>query len=399
MNIFGLQITKRNKQESVQEYPTESSATSLIFGGYRLEDKCTSLSSFYAALELISNSIAQLPLVVKRDNEVDKNHPLNLLFKDMLISKYMFMKMMINDVILYGNAFAYIERAADGTPINLVYCEHGSVSIIYNQKNQEIFYQIPFIGGKKQKVEAINVIHLYKDSNNGVEGRSLITYANQIIKLSQATDKAASKYYSSGCALQGALTIKGARKGAKEQARQAFAETHGDKGSGLVILDDDMTYTPISSNANESQMLEARTFNVQEIARFFNINPILLGDKDGASYNSIELANIEFVTHTLMPYIVMIEEEFNRKLVKPSETNIRIDLDEKFLMMRGDMKTTSEYLTTLTSGGIITINEARGQLGLSPVEGGDEIIMPYTKIEDNKINKTDEDGDQGIQEQ
>jgi hypothetical protein len=67
--------------------------------------------------------------------------------------------------------------------------------------------------------------------------------------------------------------------------------------------------------------------------------------------------------------------------------------------MRGDMKTTSEYLTTLTSGGIITINEARGQLGLSPVEGGDEIIMPYTKIEDNKINKTDEDGDQGIQEQ
>lgn len=395
MNIFGLTIQKRNK-ENIQEYQMESSATSLIFGGYKLEDKCTSLSSFYAALELITNSIAQLPIVVKRDNEVDKNHPLNLLFKDMLISKYVFMKMMINDVILYGNAYAYIERAADGTPINLVYCEHGSVNIIYNQKSQEIFYQIPFV--KRGKIEAINVIHLYKDSNNGVEGRSLITYANQIIKLSQATDKAASKYYSSGCALQGALTIKGARKGAKEQARQAFAETHGDKGSGLVILDDDMSYTPISSNANDSQMLEARTFNVQEIARFFNINPILLGDKDGASYNSIELANIEFVTHTLMPYIVMTEEEFNRKLVKPSETNIRIDIDEKFLMMRGDMKTTSEYLTKLTAGGIMTINEARGQLGLSPVEGGDEIIMPYTKIEDNKINNSKEDDGEGIQE-
>ena len=395
MNIFGLTIQKRNK-ENIQEYQMESSATSLIFGGYKLEDKCTSLSSFYAALELITNSIAQLPIVVKRDNEVDKNHPLNLLFKDMLISKYVFMKMMINDVILYGNAYAYIERAADGTPINLVYCEHGSVNIIYNQKSQEIFYQIPFV--KRGKIEAINVIHLYKDSNNGVEGRSLITYANQIIKLSQATDKAASKYYSSGCALQGALTIKGARKGAKEQARQAFAETHGDKGSGLVILDDDMSYTPISSNANDSQMLEARTFNVQEIARFFNINPILLGDKDGASYNSIELANIEFVTHTLMPYIVMVEEEFNRKLVKPSETNIRIDIDEKFLMMRGDMKTTSEYLTKLTAGGIMTINEARGQLGLSPVEGGDDIIMPYTKVEDNKINNTKEDDGEGIQE-
>lgn len=387
MNIFGFTINKRNK-EPVQEYPTESSATSLIFGGYKLEDKCTSLSSFYSALELISNSIAQLPIVVKRDNEVDINHPLNLVFKDMLISKYMFMKMMINDVILYGNAYAYIERAQDGTPTNLIYCEPGSVNIIYNQKNQEIYYQIPFVN-RRQKVEAINVIHLYKDSNNGVEGRSLITYANQIIKLSQATDKAASKYYSSGCALQGALTIKGARKGAKEQARQAFQDTHGDRGSGLVILDDDMTYTPISSNANESQMLEARTFNVQEIARYFNINPILLGDKSGASYASIEMANIDFVMHTLMPYIVMVEEEFNRKLIKPSETNIRIDIDEKFLLSRGDMKTTSEYLTKLTQGGILTINEARGQLGLSPVEGGDEIIMPYTKVEDNKLNKED----------
>lgn len=400
MNIFGLSITKRNK-DSVQEYPTEPSATSVIFGGYKLEAQSTSLSAFYGALELISNSIAQLPILVKRKDELDEQHPINILFKDMLISKYMFIKMMINDVILHGNAYAYIERAKDGTPTNLIYCEHGSVTLNYNQKNQDLYYQIPFI--KKGKIEPINVIHLYKDSNNGIEGRGLITYANQVIKLAQATDKAASKYYSSGCALQGALTIKGARKGAKEQARQAFANTHGDKGSGLVILDDDMSYQPISSNANESQMLEARTFNVQEIARFFNINPILLGDKSGASYNSIELANIEFVTHTLQPYIIMIEDEFNRKLVKPSEQGIiKIDLDENSLM-KGDMKTTSEYLVKLTQGGIMTINEARKQLGLIGVEGGDEVIMPYTKVEDNKINNQEkseeDDGEQGIQEE
>jgi HK97 family phage portal protein len=211
---------------------------------------------------------------------------------------------LISDVILHGNAYCYIERAQDGTPTELVYCEHGTVDVVYNQKKQELYYHIPFI--KRGNIEAVNVIHLYKDSNNGVLGRALITYANQVIKLSQATDKAARNYYASGCALQGALTIKGARKGAKEQARQAFANTHGDKGSGLVILDDDMSYQQLSSNANDSQMLEARTFNVQEIARYFNINPILLGDKTGASYNSIELANIEFVTHTLMPYVAMM---------------------------------------------------------------------------------------------
>ena len=382
MKIFGLEITKRNKQP-IQEYPREDAATSLIFGGYKLEDSATSLSAFYAALELISNSIAQLPILVKKNNKINKNHPINLLFKDGLISKYNLIKMLISDVILHGNAYCYIERAKDGTPINLVYCEHGTVNIVYNQKKQELYYQIPFI--KKGNIESCNVIHLFKDSNNGIQGRGLITYANQVIKLSQATDKAARNYYASGCALQGALTIKGARKGAKEQARQAFANTHGDKGSGLVILDDDMSYQQLSSNANDSQMLEERSFNVAEIARFFNINPILLGDKSGASYNSIELANIEFVTHTLMPYVAMMQDEFNRKLVKPSENGITIDIDETWLM-KGDQKTTAEYLTKLTSSGIMTINEARNHLGLIPVEGGDEVQIPYTKIEDNKIS-------------
>lgn len=382
MKIFGLEITKRSKQP-IQEYPREDAATSLIFGGYKLEDSATSLSAFYAALELISNSIAQLPILVKRNNKVDSNHPINLLFKDGLISKYNLIKMLITDVILHGNAYCYIERAKDGTPINLVYCEHGTVNIVYNQKKQELYYQIPFI--KKTNIESCNVIHLFKDSNNGIQGRGLITYANQVIKLSQATDKAARNYYASGCALQGALTIKGARKGAKEQAREAFAKTHGDKGSGLVILDDDMSYQQLSSNANDSQMLEARSFNVSEIARYFNINPILLGDKSGASYNSIELANIEFVTHTLMPYVVMMQDEFNRKLIKPSENGITIDIDETWLM-KGDQKTTAEYLTKLTSSGIMTINEARNHLGLTHVEGGDEVQIPYTKIADNKIS-------------
>lgn len=394
MRIFNYEIIKRNNAP-VPELPREDSATSLIFGGYRLADDPVTLSAFYAALELISNSVAQLPILVKRDNEVDSNHPINLLFKGGLISKYNLIKQLISDVILHGNAYCYIKRANDGTPIQLIYCEHGTVTIKYNQRTQELLYQIPFI--KRGSIEPINVIHLFKDSKNGIEGRGLITYANQVVKLSQATDKAARNYYASGCALQGALTIKGARKGAKEQARQAFANTHGDKGSGLVILDDDMSYQQLSSNANDSQMLEARSFNVAEIARYFNINPILLGDRNGAGYNSIEAANIEFVTHTLIPYVAMMQDEFTRKLVKPSEKGITVDVDETWLM-KGDMKTTAEYLSKLTSGGIMTTNEARKVIGLSPVEGGDEIVIPYTKISDNQLNNNDKqntDGEQG----
>lgn len=373
--------------------PSDPAAASVIFRGYTLDGAATSLSAFFAAMELISNSVAQLPILVKNQGVIDKGHNLNFLFKDMLVTKFMFMKAMIKDVILYGNAYAYIERANDGTPINIIYCENGTVNIFYNKPKQELSYSVSFIN-KKSRVEPINMIHLYKNTNDGVKGISLSAYAQAVLKLAQATDKAASKYYSSGCALQGALTIKGSRRGAKEQARQAFQDTHSGKGSGLVILDDDMSYQQLSANANDSQMIEARQFNVAEIARYFNINPILLGDNSGATFNSIEYANIEFIFHTLQPYITLIEEEFNRKLVKPSEQGyITIDIDEKFLL-KGDMKATSEYLSKLTNAGILTINEARSYLDLKPVEGGDEVHIPYSDVSQNIINQnTTEDGE------
>lgn len=392
MRIFNYEITKRSGNQ-VQEVPTEPAAASVIFAGYKFEGAPSSLSAFFAATELISNSVAQLPILVKRDDKIDSNHNINFLFKETLISKFNFMKMLITDVIIHGNGYAFIERAKDGTPVNLIYCEYGSVIVNYDKKKQTIYYNIPFI--KTGKIEQIDVIHLYKNSNDGVNGIPIVNYANAVIKLSQATDKAASKYYSSGCAVSGALTIKGARRGAKEQARQAFQDTHGDRGSGLVILDDDMNYTPISSNANESQMIEARSFNVKEIARYFNVNPVLLGDNTGASFSTIEAANIEFVTHTLQPYITMVEDEFNRKLVKPSESeHISIDIDEKYLL-KGDMKTTAEYLQKLTSAGIMSINEARAHIGLTAIDGGDECIIPYTKVEDNVVddNKINNDND------
>lgn len=384
------------KKEQRGYVDDEQSATSLIFRGYRLDESATSLSAFFSAMELISNSIAQLPIEVRRNEEIDKTHPLNFVFKNMLISKFTFMKMIVTDMILHGNAFAYIERAKDGTPIRLIYCEFGSVNINYNHSAQTLYYNINFV--RKGRIEPCDVLHFIKNSNNGVNGRSLISYANLVLNLAKATDKAASKYYSSGCALQGALTIKGTRKNSKEQARQAFEMTHGEAGSGLVILDDDMTYTPISSNSKDSQMLEARTFNVKEVARYFNINPILLGDNTGAGYSSIEQANVEYVTHTLQPYVSLIEEELNRKLIKPSEYGIvTINLDENYLL-KGDKSATATYLNTLVNSGIISRNEARKMLGMKAIEGGDEYIIPYTNIEQNTItdNKTkNEDGNEG----
>ena len=349
------------------------------------------LSAVYAAVSLISNSIAQIPVHVRNveTGAIINNHPINLALKRGLITKYQLIKCLVTDMLLHGNGLAYIERAADGTPTSLVYCPHGSYNIYYNQHSHQLYYQLPDI--TKKKVEPINVIHIYKDAKDGVQGRKLFDLAGKTLSLSNAAEAAAEDYYSSGCNLDAVLKssrplTNEQRADIKSQWMSARTQNSG-RGKNIAVLGSDLDYTPIGSTAAESQLLETRGFNIDEVARYFNISPQLLGDLAHTQYGSLEQAQLDFLMHCLMPYISMIEDEFNRKLLKPSESNLYIDMDENHIM-KADKTATANYLSTLTSAGIMSINEARHLLDLAPVDGGDDLIIPYTNIEDNTIGKT-----------
>ena len=151
-----------------------------------------------------------------------------------------------------------------------------------------------------------------------------------------------------------------------------------------------MNYQSVSNSAKENELLESREYTVKDICRWFGINPILLGLNSGSTYASLEMAQNDFVIHTLLPWIEAIEEEFSRKLLKPSEqNNLEVVLDENYLL-RMDKKTEATYYSTMVNNGLMTRNEARGKLGLEPVEGGDKLVVPFTDINQNTINKNDE---------
>lgn len=350
------------------------------------EGPVTSLSAVFAATEIISNSLAELPIIVKVDGVVDSEHPYNHLFCNTIMSRFMLIKQLIWDMLIYnGNAFLYIKRDGRGIPTNLVYCRPSSVQINYNEQTYELYYTCPQVA--KGRIEPKDMIHLYKNSQNGVQGRSIISYAKNIFDLSKYADKTASNYYKSGCNIDGILKVNGNPSQEEiEKIRMTWRSRHGvDGNSSLCILKGNMDYQAVGASAQDSQLLEVRNFNVTEIARFFNISPVLLGDLTKSSYSTIEASQMEFITHTLYPYIAIFESEINRKLCHNS--NVEIDFDESFLL-KTDKSVQASYLNTLVGGGIMSVNEARAKLGLLPVEGGDSLIIPYTKIEDNTIGST-----------
>ena len=228
--------------------------------------------------------------------------------------------------------------------------------------------------------------HFVMHSNDGVNGLSIISYATRTIDSANATEQSAKQFFDSGCSINGIVRLKNPIVSDKQRndIRQNWSQIHGgDNCSGVCVLSGVEDFTPITSDPNKSQMLETRRFNITEVARWFNINPILLGDLSHTAYNDIEAANIEFVQHTLLPWIEMIQNELTRKLIVNKKRYI--DLDENVLL-KSNKTNMANFCKTLVTGGIMTPNEARAQLGLNPMDGCNRLIIAYSKIDDNTIN-------------
>lgn len=387
-NIFNLE--ERNNTNKQQNDNPQVYSAALPFSQLTElynQSSAQTLSAVYRATEIISDSIAILPIKVKIRNIKHKDelpeHALYHAFNNNIISKYTMMKMLITDVIMNGNGFAYIERAGDGTVTGLRYLQRGTVTINYNKTKQTLSYECREIKGK---IEPCNMIHLVKNTKDGVNGISVLTFARRSINLANSTEAAATSWFSNGCQPSGVLTVQGVLSSKqREDIRNSWNQIQGGTGGGLAVLPGSMSYEAISKSSSDSQMLESRQFNVQDIARFFGISPVLLGDLSHASFSTLEAVQNSFILHTLQPYIVMVEQEFTRKLLKPSESNLEINLDETYLM-KTDKAAMASYYSTMIQNGIFCPNEIRNELGYSDIEGGDKHIIPYTDIAQNTIN-------------
>lgn len=394
MGIFNIfKSEKRTKQVENYTLPTFSDA--LTFGQILAQNQAMNISAVYRAVEIISDSIAMLPIKVKITDKQHKeeipDHPLYMAFENNLISKFTMMKLLISSVMLKGNGYAYIERAGDGTVTGIRFLESGSVTINYNKLKRILYYQCTEIKGK---IEPCNMIHLIKNTNDGVTGISVLTYARRSLNLANSTENQASNFFTNGCNLSGILTVQGQLSSQqRNDIRTSWNQAYANGGNGLAVLQGNMNYQPVSLSASDSQMLESRIFNVQDIARFFGISPILLGDLTHSSFSTLEAVQNQFLLHTLQPYIVMIEQEFNRKLLKPSESNLEINLDETYLL-KTDKTAQASYYSTMIDKGIMCINEVRKELGYSNIEGGDKHLIAYTDINQNTINSQESNNTQ-----
>lgn len=396
-------IFKRNnpKNTTPVDYDDVSSGSSIsnsLFFGDTITTNHMSISAVYRATEIISDSIAVLPIKVREitgtgHKEDLSEHPLNEVLNYLpgnKLSKYTLMKLLIQSVILRGNGYAYIERKG-GKIVGLRFLEPGDVTINYDKNRNTLSYHCAFI--TPNNIDPKDMIHLIKNTYDGINGRSVISYASRSIGLSNASEDAADSFFSSGCYLSGIVKVNNPQFTDKQRddAKKAWLNSFsgGAKNARAVaFLPPGYDFQTISVNAKDAQLIETRQYNVQDIARFFGISPVLLGDLSKTSYNTIEAVQLDFLTHTLAPYIKMVEDEFTRKLCVGDDTVV--DLDDSFLI-KSDKNTQASYYTSLTQNGILTVNEVRKELGYDEIEGGDSLTIAYSDTTQNTLNKNGKD--------
>lgn len=329
-------------------------------------------SAVLRCLDLISGSIGMLPLYIMRraaDGGLRKaaEHPLYRLFQyrpNAWQTPFEFKQLMQLWALEDGNAYALVNRI--GARVSgLIPISPRRVQV-RQLDDWSLSYQVTRPDGQSTTVAAHDMFHLRGLSQDGIVGLSRVKKAAGIIGTALRAQEASERLFRHGIMATGALKHP-AKIGpeAVEQLRRSMEERYaGVSGAGRwMILEEGMEAVPFTATAENSQLVETRAAQVEEIARVFGVPRPLMGVEETSWGSGIEQLAILFVRFGLAPWFKAWEEAIRRTLVAESEWEAIVpDFDEQELL-RGTLKDQSEFFAkALGSGGSrpwLEVNEVR----------------------------------------
>jgi HK97 family phage portal protein len=347
------------------------------------------LSAVFAAVQIISETVATLPLVVYRREGAQvrsaaPGHPVaQLLAGDPndLQTAPEFFEMMTAHCLLRGNSYAEIARDAKGQPVQLIPLHPDWVSVVTFANSRRIAYDVSDPHGGTRRLLPEEMLHLKDRSDDGIVGKSRLARARETFGTVIATERFAASTFRNGAALSGVLSHPDQiGEEAGKNLRRSFENIYkgADNAGRIAILEEGLKWTAISVSAEDAQMLESRRFGVENIARIFRVPPPVLGDLSNGSYSNVTELGRWFYAHTIQPWLVRWEKLIERSLFSEAgRASYEVEFDTD-LLLRGDMLTRYQSYRIAREIGLASANELRAWEHLNPRTdpGGDEYFAP-----------------------
>lgn len=368
------------------------------------DERALKVSAAWACVQLISNSVASMPLLVFSETETGRE-PLKSrhFLTDLLHIKpnaYMkprdFRLAMTVQMAIWHNAYAEIVWNGD-RPVALMPLRPGRMAPHIDQ-NGELTYHYHVNKGAEKGVKVYaprSIFHLKGFGTDGIVGLERNNYAREALGLTVAAETFAAKQFANGGRPGGVITFDEFLKPEqREQARKLYEGiSEGPSGANrLWILEGGSEYRALDFAADQMQMIATRSQQLSEIARFFGVPSVLIGAGDNASSAwpaSFEQQMLAFLTFTLQAYLDEWEAAIRHALI-PRNSDINVDHEVSGLI-KMDSQSRGQYLSTLVQNGLMTRNEARKILNLKEIAGGDDLtvqvnLSPLDQLE--RVNGT-----------
>jgi HK97 family phage portal protein len=363
--LFG----KETRSTSVSSIKDPSNELIRIFGaesvsGVRVTpENALNVTAVLSCVKVLAETIASLPLRVYRKTPAGRvevsNHPAYSLVKNepnKVMTSFEFREMLQGHLALRGNAFAYIRRDAAYSPIELIPMKPESVEL-WRFDDGSIGYRY-----QGQILGPADVLHLKGLSSDGYRGLSPITMMREAIGLTMAAEGHGGRLFSQGAQPSGVLEHPGQiGPEASKALREGFDARNSGANSGrTIVLEEGMKWHATSMNSDDAQYLETRKFQIAEIARAFRVPPHMVGDLERSTFSNIEHQGIEFVTHTIRPWVVRWEQSLDRVLLTEEEKKAGFYFGFNLnALQRGDQKSRYEAYAIGRNWGWLSADDIR----------------------------------------
>src|SRR5215204_3304407 len=327
-------------------------------------------SAVWACTNLIAGSISTLPLAAYRDGD---ERPLPTLppilrqpsagwsFPDFTYAA-------LQSLLLRGNAYGLIvDRAGAGllpSQVELLAPERVQV-----EANSRIIWRVD-----GQEVAPASIWHVKAFTAPGqILGLSPIQHARQAIGLGLAAEKWAAKFFGESAIPSGVLT---SDQDIKQERARDLKERWNARHQGnrdIAVLGSGAKFQPVTIAPEEAQFLETTQANIRTIARYFGVQPELIGADSGNSltYANVERRALDFLTFGLRPWLVRLEVALSALL--SSTTTVKFNAAA---LVRTDLLTRYQAHESAIRAGWKLRSEVRELEDLPPVAGIDDQPPP-----------------------
>jgi len=339
------------------------------------------VSTVLACVNAIAGATSSLPVWIYRlkdqGREVDPNHAVARIVRDGANEHQSwpeFIEWLVASTLLNGNALAEIVAGPSGRVAALKPIAWNNVSVILLASGRLAYDVTPVSTlngqtGKSRRLLDSEVLHLRDRSDDGLVGRSRLARTAPPVRTGLTQESFGEYLYGNRATPSGVLSfdhpLSMNQRGEVQEGLQSAWQ--GVRNSGkILVLDGAAKFTPVTVTPENLEMLAARRFSTEEIARMYGVPPPIVGIWDHSTFTNSETAGRWFAQFCLAPWIRKIEEAFRRSVFSAA-TRATHELEfDMSGFLRGDAEARWKAHEIAVKNRILTPNEVREVEGWNP---------------------------------